>query len=140
MARRGYRTVPHTADLRIEAWGGSRDECLEQAAQALVASFADLQGEPAARSATVHLPAAPPEDLLTALLDEIIYLVDARDEIPVTITVRASADGGVDAALGLASLDSAEITGAAPKAVSLHELRCEADPDGQWSASVTVDV
>ncbi|HEX9033906.1 MAG TPA: archease [Streptosporangiaceae bacterium] len=140
MARCGHRTVPHTADLRIEAWGGSREECLAQAAQALVASFAEFRGAPAARSVTVRLPAAPPADLLTLLLDEIVYLVDAGDEVPVTITVRPAADGGADADLGLASLASAEIVGAAPKAISLHELRCEADAAGQWSASVTVDV
>ena len=42
MAAQGYRTVPHTADLRIEAWAESRDECVAEALRGLIASFADI--------------------------------------------------------------------------------------------------
>jgi len=34
----------------------------------------------------------------------------------------------------------AEITGAAPKAASLHGLRCAPDATCRWSCAITVDV
>ena len=42
--------------------------------------------------------------------------------------------------LALAPAEAAEITGAVPKAVSFHGLRCEPDAAGRWSASMTIDV
>ncbi|HEV8559398.1 MAG TPA: archease [Actinophytocola sp.] len=38
---RGHRAVPHTADIRIEAWAPTREACLGEAVAALVESFAD---------------------------------------------------------------------------------------------------
>jgi SHS2 domain-containing protein len=42
--------------------------------------------------------------------------------------------------LELASAGAAEFIGAAPKAVSFHELACAPDASGRWSAAMTVDV
>lgn len=38
----GHRSVPHTADLRIEAWAPTRDGCIRQAVLGTVESFLDL--------------------------------------------------------------------------------------------------
>jgi SHS2 domain-containing protein len=56
------------------------------------------------------------------------------------VDVRRAPDSGVLACLAVAPVAEAQITGAAPKAVSLHELRCGPDAAGRWSCSVTVDV
>ncbi|HVB46380.1 MAG TPA: archease [Streptosporangiaceae bacterium] len=141
MTASGHRSVPHTADLRIEAWAESRDECLAQAASGLVASFAEVTDDiTASRTAEVHLTDESDEDLLAAVLDEIIYRVDADDQVPVAVTVWPAADGGVSLRLELVDLDRVTIIGAAPKAVSLHEIRCSADPAGDWSCTAIVDV
>ena len=87
-----------------------------------------------------HLTARSDEDLLVATIDEVIYRLDAEGEVPVSVTVREAGDGGIDVVVALADVDAAEIVGAAPKAASLHELRCAPDSAGQWSCSVTVDV
>ena len=50
-AARGHRTVPHTADLRIEAWAPTREECMAEAARGLVGSFAAVAGSPPGRLA-----------------------------------------------------------------------------------------
>ena len=89
--------------------------------------------------ATVPLPAGSDEDLLVAALDEVIYRMDAQDEIPLWARLRPLG-GGAELALSLVPLTAAEITGAVPKAVSLSGLHCAADAAGRWSASVTVDV
>ena len=140
MASQGHRTVPHTADLRIEAWAPAREECLAEAVRGLVDSFAAVAGARAHRTAERHLTARSDEDLLVAIIDDVIYRLDADGEVPASISVARAGDGGIDVAVALADVDAVEIVGAAPKAASLHELRCAPDPAGQWSCSVTVDV
>jgi len=80
------------------------------------------------------------EDLLVAVIDEVIYRLDADGQIPVSVDVRRAPDGGVIVAFALAPVAEAEITGAAPKAASLHDLRCAPDAAGRWSCAVTIDV
>jgi len=156
-ASTGHRTVPHTADLRIEAWAPTRDECIAEALRGLVGSFADLAGVAGARSTERRVTARTDADLLAAAADELIYLLDAEGEIPVTIQVRppepeqASAPGGPAGSpggerastilvLALAPVEAAQVTGAIPKAVTLHELACAPAGPGSWRASMTVDV
>ena len=78
-------------------------------------------------------------DLLASAAEEIIYLLDAEGEIPVSVQMRSAA-GGVVLVFALAAADAFEITGAVPKAVTLHGLCCEPDATGRWSATMTVDV
>ena len=66
--------------------------------------------------------------------------MDAKGEVPVSVTVRRACDGGVNLLLPLTDIDAVEIVGAAPTAASFHELRCAADSPGRWSCSVTIDV
>lgn len=139
MADRGHRTVPHTADLRIEAWAPSRPECLAEALRGLIDSFADVTGARVIRTTERLVPAASDADALAAAAEEIIYLLDAENQVPVRVQVRPVARGIV-LGLALAAAETVEITGAAPKAVTYHGLRCEPDRPGRWSASMTVDV
>ncbi len=140
VAGQGHRTVPHTADLRVEAWAPTREGCLAEAVRGLVSSFANVAGAAPHHTAKRHMTAGSAEDLLVAVVDEVIYWLDAEGEIPASVTVGQAGDGGVDLALSLADVTAAEIIGAVPKAASLHDLRCAPDPAGQWSCSVTIDV
>jgi phage shock protein A len=139
-SRAGHRTVPHTADLRIEAWAPTREECLAEAVRGLVASFAVVAGLPPRARARRHLTARLDEDLLVGVIDEVIYRLDADGQVPVSVDVRRAPDGGVIAFFALVPVAEAEITGAVPKAASLHDLRCAPDAAGRWSCTVTVDV
>ena len=40
----------------------------------------------------------------------------------------------------LGGVGDAQITGAVPKAASLHDLRCAPGPPGRWSCGITIDV
>jgi SHS2 domain-containing protein len=138
-ADKGYRAVPHTADLRIEAWAMSRDECIAEALRGLIDSFADVKDCPIARISERPVPADSDPDLLEAAAEEIIYLLDTQDQIPVSVRLRPAA-GGIVLILALAAAGAVDIVGAAPKAVSFHGLRCEPDAVGRWAASMTIDV
>lgn len=136
---RGHRRVPHTADVRIEAWAPDRDGCLAQAVTALVETFADTAGASADGSTTFDVPPGPDEDLLVAVLDELIFRLETEGTLPLTTAVEPGDDAGQRVRWRTVGADAVELVGAVPKAVSLHELRFGPSDEG-WRALVTVDV
>ncbi len=130
--------MPHTADLRIEAWGPTREQCLGEAVLAMVESFADLSQLRPASVRSVRLTESSDDDLLAALLEEVVYGLEVHGEVPVDAEVETT-DGGLDVRLAVTGLDAVTVTGAAPKAVSWNELRLGKGPYG-WSCTATVDV
>jgi SHS2 domain-containing protein len=145
--RQGHRAVPHTADLRIEAWAESRHECVAESLRGLVDSVADVHGAVATRTAECELTGLSPADLLASAAEEIIYILDTAGEVPVSVRVRPGGNpgqlqpaAGIVVTLELADASAVEFVGAVPKAVSFHRLTCEPDVSGRWSATMTVDV
>jgi protein archease len=134
----GHRTLPHTADIRIEAWAPGREQCIAEAVRGIVDTFADTSrhGETAVRE--VRVPAQPDADLLTSVLDEVIYRLDTDGEIPIDVQITAT-DDALIVRFTMADADSIRPIGAVPKAVSLHELHIVGNADG-WSCAVTLDV
>lgn len=138
MRRGGHRSVPHTADLRVEAWAPTREECLAQAVHGVCASFLDLTGAVGVRRRDVVVRADTDEDVLVALLEEIVYWLDTEDEVPVDVDLAPAADG-LHVGLQMADAGTLPATGAVPKAVTLHDLSFGRGAQG-WSCSVTLDV
>ncbi|MET9883362.1 archease [Streptomyces sp. NPDC006430] len=136
--RSGYRGVPHTADLRVEGWAPTREECLAQAVRGVCASFLDLTGAVGTHPRDIVLRADRDEDVLVSLLEEVVYLLDTEGEVPVDVELTP-VDGGVRGVLQMADAGSLPVTGAAPKAVTLHDLAMVRGPEG-WTCSVTLDV
>lgn len=134
----GHRLMPHTADVRIEAWGASRERCLVEAALGMVESFADVSDVRPTGVERVWLVGVGDDDLLATLLDEVVFRLEVRGQVPVDVAAD-TAHGGLDVRLAVAGLAEVEITGAVPKAVSWHELHFGPDPYG-WSCAVTIDV
>jgi SHS2 domain-containing protein len=135
---RGHALRAHTADLIVEAWGPTREVCIEQAVLGLVASFAQVANGASTSDVEVELTGGD-ADLLVAALDEVVYRLDADDAIPATVCVRPSA-GGVTLVLSLVDRRWAEPIGAAPKGVSHSGLEFGASGDGMWRCRVTIDV
>lgn len=136
--RGGHRGLPHTADVRIEAWAPTREECLAQAVRGIVDGFVDPAGAAAVRRHEVALRGDRDEDLLVALADEVVYRLDTADEVPLDVDLDAEA-GGLRATLHMADAGSLPVVGAAPKAVTLHGLRLTHGPEG-WRCALTLDV
>jgi protein archease len=134
----GHRTVPHTADLRIEAWAPTRDGCIRQAVLAAVESFLDLSSARANHTRLRRLTADRDDDLLVAVLEEVIYLMDTVAEAPVDLELQ-DVDGGVDVTFAMVDASTLLQMGAVPKAVSLNQLRFSHDRRG-WRCLVTLDV
>ncbi|MFB8776766.1 archease [Streptomyces broussonetiae] len=136
----GHRALPHTADVRIEAWGASRERCLAEAVVGMVECFADVAD---VRPSSVERlrPTGPGDaELLAGLLDEVIYRMEVYGQVTVDVAAGhvGGPGGGLEVRLAVAGVSDVEITGAVPKAVSWHELRMGPDPYG-WSCAVTID-
>ena len=136
----GHTSVPHTADLRIEAWGPTREDCIAEAVRGLVESFADISRTTYQHVTEHHLDAGSDADLLAAAVEEVIYHLDSDGTIPAEVEVSRAPDGGIDLTLRVVDAAAAEIIGAAPKAASLSALTCALDASGQWLCAVTIDV
>ncbi|MGW0815542.1 archease [Streptomyces viridiviolaceus] len=134
----GHRLVSHTADVRIEAWGASRERCLAEAVLGMVGCFADVSAARPTAVERVRFAEAGDDELLAALLDEVVYRLEVHGQVPVDVETD-EAGGGLEVRLAVAALADVEIVGAAPKGVSWHQLRIGPDAYG-WSCAVTVDV
>lgn len=135
----GHRVLPHTADVALSAWGPSRSECVAAAVRGLVDSFVDVSRTPARESVTFVVEPESDDDFLVSVLDEVIYQLEVHGRIPVDVEVAEIQDGGSEIRFATASADDVELTGAVPKAVSLHELHFGCS-GGTWRCHVTVDV
>jgi SHS2 domain-containing protein len=139
----GHRTVPHTADLRIEAWAPTVAGCFAEVVRGMVVAFADTSTTRSVAERPCAFAAASAEDLLVAVLDEVVYRLDVDGELPVDVVVdevRVTADGWRAAVrFRMAEAVTAALVGAVPKAVSLYGLRLTEGPEGWW-CRVTLDV
>lgn len=134
----GHRALPHTADVRVEAWGPTREECVAQAVLGAVAGFVDTTGARPEEVSTVQVPGDDDEELLLDALDELVYQLDTTGRVPVSVEVVV-AEAGAELRFGMVAADRLPQVGAVPKAVSLHELTIRGAPGG-WSCTVMLDV
>lgn len=134
----GHRTLPHTADVILEAWGPDVSSCCEQAVAALVDTYVAAGGGAVVAERRFRVAPGPAEDAVLAVLDEVIFVLDTADAVPVAAEVRPGG-GGLDVVLRLADRGSVEPTGAVPKAVSRSGLAVDAAP-GRVSCRFLVDV
>lgn len=134
----GHRALPHTADIRIEAWAPTREACIGEAVAGLAEAFVSVPDAAQLSPVCADLAADTDEDALVAVLDEVIYLMDTSGAIAVRADVSATA-GGVRVTFDTVPVDRVELVGAVPKAVTLHGLRIAHEQDA-WTCSVVVDV
>ncbi|KAA8968804.1 archease [Mycobacterium sp.] len=134
----GHRSVPHTADLRIEAWSPTRNGCIREAVLGTVESFLDTSSAQPHHTVVRRLSAHRDDDLLVAVLEEVIYLLDTTGEAPVDVEVTGT-DDQVEVRFAMADAGSLPQAGAVPKAVSLTDVRL-APAQSCWRCLVTLDV
>jgi SHS2 domain-containing protein len=137
-SERGHAIRAHTADEILEAWGPTRETCLEEAVLALVGSVAAVGDIGWSWHHEVE-HAGTDQELLVALLEEVIYHLDADGAVPVRIRVHPHA-GGVVLHLWLTDLHRVTQVGAAPKGVSYSQLSFHEEDTGRWRCTVTIGV
>lgn len=103
-----------------------------------VESFLDLSSARGGRIRPRRLTAQNDDELLFAVLDEVIYLLDTTGEAPVDLQLRDT-DNGAEVEFTMADASTLLQLGAVPKAVSLNDLRLSRWRHG-WRCLVTLDV
>lgn len=136
----GHRCLPHPADVILQAWAPTPEACLTEAVRALVGYFADTAR---ARRRTTHVfrvADAPWEDLLVSVLEEVLFLLDTRGEIPLAASVLRAPRGELSVSFEMAGVDDdVDLIGSTPKGIARSGL--EFGPVGdQWRCIVIVDV
>ncbi|MHC3467376.1 archease [Streptomyces sp. 7R007] len=132
----GHRSVPYTDDIRIDAWGASRERCMAEAVLGVVECFADVTAVRPRAVARVRLAENSDDDLLAALLEEVVHRLRALGEVPVDVEAEATEDG-LDVRLAVVGLTEVGAADARTGSVACHELRIGPDPYG-WSCALTL--
>ncbi|MFD2416800.1 archease [Amycolatopsis pigmentata] len=134
----GRRAPVHRADLRIEAWGPTREACFAEAVRALVDSFVRRTLPVPASTVSYEVIGAGDAALLVSVLGEVITRIRRRNEVPVVTEVTAT-PGGV--LLRCEVLDTGAVlsSGVLPKGISRPRARIGPTENG-WFCSVRVDV
>lgn len=118
--------------VTMKARGGTqppREGCIAQAVLGAVESFVDTSAVRPERSLRCQVAGHSDEDLLVAVLDEVVYLLDTANEVAVEVELDPT-EAGADVRFGMCNATRLSQTGAVPKAVSLHELRITRGPRG----------
>lgn len=136
---KGHASLPHTADVRIEAWAPTAEECYEEAVAAFVDIFADVTGASTGQPRPFHVGPGSPELLLILLLDEVLLAVDVEGLVPRAVHVERPSRDGLDGVFTLVPVGEVNVVGAVAKGVS-HEGLLFGAQDGRWRCQATVDV
>lgn len=141
MLQPGFRIVEHTADVGIEAYGGSVAESFAQAARGMYGVMVDVDAVEECESRSVIAGAADRERLLTVWLLELLFLTETEGLLFSRFEVELSED---DTALNATAYGEPidrerHELGPEVKAVTRHRLEV-AEVDGGYRASVVFDI
>jgi SHS2 domain-containing protein len=125
---RGHRRVPHTADVILEAWAGDLAGCLEEAVAALASTYGDVDRAVPGPGPVLWVGPGPAEDQLLDLLDEVVFVLDTAEDVPVGARITARGDGAHEVVLQMVPRDRLISVGALPKAVARSELSVDRTP------------
>ncbi len=135
---RGHRTLPHTTRLTVEAWAPTRAACYAEAARGLVATFADTSQVVVTQTMPLRIESASDEELLHALLEEAIFVVQVLGMVPTDVVVEEADDGGLGGTVDLASVESATLTAEVTAAMSRSGLEFRFDGD-LWTCRAMIE-
>jgi SHS2 domain-containing protein len=132
-----WRQLPHTADVRLQGWGrevGDAVGALLAGVQSVVFGRV-VASRPARWERWAPDPGAAPDLLLVELLGEAVYRLQDRREAVVVL------DGDLGSArLGVVPLPDDAKPLREIKAVTYNDPVLRREPDGTWTAEVTLDV
>jgi SHS2 domain-containing protein len=141
-AERGFRSLDHTADKSIEAWGPTLDDLLCAAAEGMFDESVSCEQVEAEQEWRIQVQASSLEDLLQAWLSELLW-VSERDDAAVCRIEMDSVQPKPWRARGRAwggpPSPDAPRPGAPVKAVTYHDLQVWRD-GSLWRARVVFDV
>lgn len=117
----GHQLVAHTADVIVEAWGPTFAHCAAESARGLIETYAELPLPAPVRTVEVVLEDGDELAALESLLEEVIFLLDTEEDVPVGCRV-GDGDPRTVAVISMAHRADVRPTGSVPKAISRSDL------------------
>lgn len=117
-----FREIEHSADIAIEVYGKDLSELFENALEGLL--FLSLQNREKSedsREKKIELEASSPEELLVDFLNEIIFLINVEDTVPVDGRVSVK-DNKLEAKLEIQKEGTQDNIKQEIKAATYHKL------------------
>jgi len=136
---KGHAIAPRTADVCIQAWAPTAQECNEEAVAAFVDIVADATGASTGQPRPFHVGPGSPELLLILLLEEVLLAVDVEGLVPRAVHIEPPGSDGLDGVFTLVPVDEVHVVGSVAKGVSYEGLLF-GTRDGRWKCQATVDV
>lgn len=139
-----YEILEHPADLKIRAFGKTKEELFFNALKGMTESLRPEMGEiPAKRKIKISSPDLGA--LLIDFLSEVLYLIQSNKEIYTNINFKKLTDpstssGQVAELKGIMTGQKVERFGEDIKAVTYHSLNIHQKEDGTWEATVLFDI
>lgn len=133
-----FELVAHTADVAVEATGGTLSEVFEGVAAGLSAAHCESIPGGGDRF-RVTVAAESREALLFDYLDELIYQRDVRRVLPTDNRVEIDDSDGLTLEATARGVDLGRVQAREIKAVTYSEMALEPTPSG-WRAYVVFDV
>ena len=138
---RGFEFVPHTADLGLRLQGHSGEDLVRHAVEGFVHL---MLAEPSAVRAdtrlVIRVEGQSLEDLLVRLLNELIFLFDAKGFLPREATAVNLGGAGLEAEIAGEPYDpSRHEIKAVAKAATYHDLRL-VESGGTLAATIYFDL
>lgn len=133
-----FELLPHTADIKIRAYGKTLEELFRNAMHGMFESCAPLrQSSTEHRKRSIAVQSAELKLLLVDFLSDCLYLSDVHDEVYDTAVFDILTETEVRGTVygtPIAGFDHVEI-----KAVTYHDLSIE-QVDGMWQATFVCDI
>jgi SHS2 domain-containing protein len=145
---KGYELVPHTADLKIYAYGTTFEELFSNALMGMFASIKpksshitykddELMVNKYTVEHQVVTRSIDRETLLIDFLSDCLYLSDIHDEAYFNAKFKILEETELDATIYGVSIEGFEVVEI--KAVTYHDLAFE-NIDGIWRATIVFDI
>ncbi len=133
-----FEILGHTAELKIKAYGKTKEELFANMLQGMMATFQPSVHEDAAPvKQSVSVESQDSETLLVDFLSEVLYLAQANKEVYDDVTFHSFSDTNLDADLTGRKADS---FGDDIKAVTHHGVLITRAPKGLWEVEVIYDI
>lgn len=138
MHNKSYEFLPHTADIKIRAYGSTLEELFTHAMQAMFATAGPLKSKHGNHANhAIVLKATNTAYLLIDFLAECLYLSDAHNEAYEEIEFKELTPMTLVAGITGYPIDGFSITEI--KAVTYHDVSVE-QVNGIWQATFVLDI
>lgn len=138
MAHKPYELLPHTADIKMRAYGQSPEELFKNAVKGMFAICGPRAREPREEARRdIQTTSGNRTYLLIDFLSDCLCLADTHNEAYDAVDVRELTENSITAIVTGYKIETFEHTEI--KAVTYHDAKIEQE-NGLWSATVLFDI